>query len=358
MGNIVDYFACANTADGLVNYFPSVLKDLEKVYILKGGPGMGKSTMMKKIGNHFADRGEPVEQIHCSSDPDSLDGVVLRNRKAAVVDGTAPHVVEPSAPGAVEEYVNLGVAWDERKLKRFRGEILDSGAYISEQYRRLYDALRHTKEVFARMEALLPEKDDAAQEAENALLQLLFADLPVRETDGREHHRFFAALTPEGTVHFWDKLTENCTMRCFLRGGSDLQKSRLLWRVAEESRRRGLETEMYHCTLNAERLDMVRIPEIGACVVDSGEPHLFYPERENDYVLDWNDNEAGNNEEEQGEILSLLRQEYAESRNHAKTLLYAAHTAHDALEKIYQPAVDFSVINGLCSVLIKNIESL
>ena len=94
-GTIHKYFTCANSSQGFVNYFPSTLDQMEKIYILKGGPGTGKSTLMKKIGNHFLSRGQNVEHIYCSSDAASLDGVVLCGSKTAVVDGTAPHDTAP-----------------------------------------------------------------------------------------------------------------------------------------------------------------------------------------------------------------------------------------------------------------------
>ena len=42
------------------------------------------------------DKGEPIQRIHCASDPDSLDGVVFLRQKRAIIDATAPHVVELS----------------------------------------------------------------------------------------------------------------------------------------------------------------------------------------------------------------------------------------------------------------------
>ena len=42
---------------------------------------------------------------------------------AAVVDGTAPHVVEPRCPGAVERYVNLGDCYDAAALRPLRAGI-------------------------------------------------------------------------------------------------------------------------------------------------------------------------------------------------------------------------------------------
>lgn len=61
------------------------------LWVIKGGPGCGKSTFMKRIGKAAEAAGERVEYIHCSGDPDSLDGVWLPDRKLGYVDGTAPH---------------------------------------------------------------------------------------------------------------------------------------------------------------------------------------------------------------------------------------------------------------------------
>ena len=39
--------------------------------------------------------GLETEYILCSGDPDSLDAVVFPDKAAAIVDGTAPHMVVP-----------------------------------------------------------------------------------------------------------------------------------------------------------------------------------------------------------------------------------------------------------------------
>lgn len=114
------YFVCANSAKGFQNFFPSNLKSLNKIYILKGGPGTGKSSLMKKIGTALEEKEYSVEYIHCSSDPDSLDGLICRTLSIGIVDGTSPHVVEPTAPGAIEEYINLGIAWNIEELSKHK----------------------------------------------------------------------------------------------------------------------------------------------------------------------------------------------------------------------------------------------
>ena len=91
--------------------------DFDDLLVLKGSAGCGKSTMMRRIGEAMEERGEEVEYLHCSGDPASLDGVRFPRLRTAVVDGTAPHVVEPRYPAAVERYVDLGVCYDVAAAK-------------------------------------------------------------------------------------------------------------------------------------------------------------------------------------------------------------------------------------------------
>ena len=59
-----------------------------------------------------------VQEIFCSSDPHSLDGVIAEknDRRIAMVDGTAPHERDAVIPGAIDEIINLGDFWERRWL--------------------------------------------------------------------------------------------------------------------------------------------------------------------------------------------------------------------------------------------------
>ena len=87
------FFLGANSGQGFQSLFPRFCAP-EKHYdllVLKGGPGAGKSTMMRAIGQAMEKKGEQVEYLYCSGDPSSLDGVHIPRIRTAVVDGTAPH---------------------------------------------------------------------------------------------------------------------------------------------------------------------------------------------------------------------------------------------------------------------------
>ena len=88
-----NYFLGANTASGFVSRFDQLHSDrrIKKLIILKGGPGCGKSTFMKKLRRTAADLGADTESYPCASDPSSLDALLIPAAGLAVVDGTAPH---------------------------------------------------------------------------------------------------------------------------------------------------------------------------------------------------------------------------------------------------------------------------
>ena len=140
MGLSTHFFLGANSGLGFQNLFGKFCSDdYYDLLVLKGGPGIGKSTMMKKIGDAMEERGETVEYLHCSGDPDSLDGVHIPRIKTAIIDGTAPHIVEPKYPAAVDRYVNLGQFYDVAAAKRARAEIVLYSQACSEAYQHCAD---------------------------------------------------------------------------------------------------------------------------------------------------------------------------------------------------------------------------
>ena len=134
------YFAASNSSVGFKNYFGDIFssKNIGRIYILKGGPGPGKSRFMREVAEAAEGVGLDIEYFYCSSDPDSLDGVLIGNNVCAVIDGTAPHSVDPIYPGAVDEIINLGEFWNEEILIPKRDEIISLSEDKKKAYRDAY----------------------------------------------------------------------------------------------------------------------------------------------------------------------------------------------------------------------------
>ena len=138
-------FACVNSGEGFISYFDSLLRSCSYLYVIKGGPGTGKSGVMSYLAAEGERRKETVERIFCSSDPHSLDGVIFVERRIAVVDGTAPHTAEIKNPGVSGEYVDLGRFWSREALEEQKDEILDLDRKKSDAYKTAFSFLAAAK---------------------------------------------------------------------------------------------------------------------------------------------------------------------------------------------------------------------
>ncbi|MBR5218964.1 MAG: PRK06851 family protein [Clostridia bacterium] len=354
------YFVCANSSGGFVNFFPQVLCDMEKVYIIKGGPGTGKSTMMKKIGEYFEKKSYDAEYIRCSSDPKSLDGVIIRELKVLVADGTAPHVIEPTAPGAIEEYVCLSGAMDSKYLKEYKNVILAVKEKTRECYDKLYDSLKEGKKVHDSIEKIYIEKTDfhELEQLKDILSEEIFRNCEYKE-EGNIRYRFFGALTSSGAVNYIEELTESLEKRYLIKGRAGTGKSTFLKGLIKEAEKYGTDVEVYHCSFDPDSLDMVIFPELNIGIFDSTAPHEIFPSRENDIILDFYETavEPGTDERNK-DIIRELNEIYNQHIKTARECLKTAQELHKGLEKIYINAMDFKEIDRITERIICDIENM
>ena len=348
-GKALHYFAGGNTARGFFSLYDSNFAGLEKVFILKGGPGTGKSTLMKKIATNWLEKDFDVEYIHCSSDPDSVDGIIFPALKIGIVDGTEPHVVEPKAPGAIEEYVNLGDAWNSQKLSTEKVEIIRLMDERKEAYNQAYKAYADALAVHDEWEEIYIANMDF--EKLNGLTEKLksafFGEIFLnKKADVR--HRFLGAATPIGAVDYVPNLTEGIRKRYFLKGRPGSGKSTLLKKLASAAENRGFDVEIYHCGFDPNSLDMVIVRELGIAIFDSTAPHEYFPTREGDEIVDlYTVAILPGTDEIYSEQIKDISTRYRNKMNDGTTYLAIAKKLHDELEVIYREAIDFTIIQDI-----------
>ena len=141
------FFASSNSSKGFHNDFSICLGKacgVERLYIIKGGPGTGKSYFLHTVAKYAVSQGYDATYYACSSDPSSLDGIRLEKKGkpcVALMDGTAPHVCEPTLPGIQEDLVNLGAFWDTQKLRASAQEVKNASRLKSAAYAEAYQYL-------------------------------------------------------------------------------------------------------------------------------------------------------------------------------------------------------------------------
>lgn len=340
------YLASANTSAGFTSFFEYVLEDAQRVYIIKGGPGCGKSTFMKTIGEELLDKGLDVDIIYCSADKDSVDAVYIHGVEVAIVDGTAPHVIDPKYPGAVERLLDFGDYWDIDYLRNNKVPIKAYTDEIAESYKEFYKLMKNAKLIHDRWEAEYHKgmSFDKANEITDRLIKEI-----VKESiggKGREKHRFAGALTPQGQVSFYENLTEGIKNRYIMKGRPGSGKSTMLKKLAKTAIEAGYDVEFYHCGFDPNSIDMLRIPKLSFAILDGTAPHVFDPAGD-DKLIDMADCIDFNIVKENEEPIVSIQKEYAEEIAKVKKVYRKIKDLHDELEKYYIDATDFNDVNAL-----------
>ena len=194
------YFAAANTTGGFKSYYDEVFGKCARTYIIKGGSGTGKSRFMRECSVYARALPEckSVEYFYCSFDPASLDGVII-NGEIAIVDGTAPHVYEPTMPGAKEDLVDLGRFWDSGKLAAKKDILAELFAKKKACFSRAYSYLGACGELDRIKQSALADHIDEARLS--AAASKLVSQIEC-EREGERKTRIISALGRNGKTNF------------------------------------------------------------------------------------------------------------------------------------------------------------
>jgi len=346
-------FAGSNSEKGFFSYFDYIIKpeDAKRIYILKGGPGVGKSSFMKKFGAKISSLGHEVEYIHCSSDENSLDGLVIPNLKIAFVDGTAPHTVDPKLPGAADEIINLGAFLDNGQLEKHKEQIIQINKNKSNLYKSAYRYLESAGLILEEINSIYDRYMDADKFDSlcDKVINKLLPEDKSKNKLGNVRKMFLESYTSNGYVKYTDYCCSNSKIWAII-GESTNYKSKLLERVVHESANKGFYTECYYCPLTPEKLQHVYIPEL----------NIMFKSEEN--IMDLNYDETINLHQ----IMDLenLKIHISEIENnlHLFDLLIKnalnklSETAkyHQLLEVFYVNSMDFSSVDKCLENILVN----
>lgn len=348
-------FPGGNTTKGFYSFYRYILsqEDANRIICIKGGPGTGKSSFMKKIGSHFASLGYSIEYHHCSSDSNSLDGVVVRELNVALLDGTSPHIVDPINPGAVDEILNLGIALDNKLLSQSKKDILNVNKEIGKNFKRAYRYLGAAKGIHEDWSVLNNECLNINKV--NSLISDLSDKIisSSKNTHGSERHLFSTAFTPNGIISYNEGLCNEITTLYSLRGGPGLNKSEVLKTIGSDVQKAGYFVEYFHDPFIPERIENILIPELSTGIFTTNEiSRLEYTGTE------YNMKDLCNSQlllSKKSEI-DFDKKEFDALVNKALSCITNAHILHDKLESYYINAMNFDIVNSLYDETVKKLE--
>src|SRR5690625_6166983 len=99
-------FTGGNSSQGFYSLHDNIIGENRKMlYIVKGMPGGGKSSLMREIGERMEEKGYDLEYHFCPSDPSSIDALLLDKLNIGLADVTTPHGIDPVYTGLKETIV-------------------------------------------------------------------------------------------------------------------------------------------------------------------------------------------------------------------------------------------------------------
>lgn len=336
----LEYFPGAITPLGFFSYYDYILKSHEanRIIILKGGPGTGKSTFVKKVLKHLLDLGYETEILHCSSDPNSLDGVCAREIGFLIIDGTSPHIVDPKCPGAVDEIINLGECWDKDKIAKNKTKIIEIGEKNSSYYKDAYRYLSAAKKLKKQSEIV---NMDLIEEELKKLKPALLLEKTTKGK-GNERKAFLSAITPLGRINYIDTFSKKAKCVYKVQEESTKTAQMFMMRLADMLKCLGYDIRTFYCPMSPdEKIEHIYVNDVLISIENE-----YHNLADNGNVIKFDERSIDNFDFEQYNLLL----------NRAEEMIKSAKKLHDDLEQLYVPYMDFDKVESLCNKVISSIK--
>lgn len=323
-------------------------------YLLKGGPGTGKNSLLQRIAAMLEEKGLQTQYISCSADPGSLDAVLFPQLRACVVDATAPHIMEPQYPGVADEIINLGAYWDAKQLREQREAVFA----LTEQNRACHKRSQRFITSAATFKAdvrRLAQPSVDTEKLERYAHRIAAKEFPAPNGKvGAQTHRFFSAITPLGVFTHYETMEKLCEKIYVLEDSLGAVSAQLLPVLRALALGNGLDVISCPCPLAPkEGPEHLLIPQLslGFFTANSYHPHDF-AHAKTVRALRFRDGAVLQDAEIR---IGFTRKAQKELLEEAVDALAQAKQVHDELEAIYSTAMDFSGMEELAEKIAQEI---
>lgn len=342
LGGRIRYFLGANTPTGFVGYTDD-LYDCRggwRAFLIKSGPGTGKNTLMRAVLEAMTAHGEEAQTICCSSDPHSLDAILFDRLKLALIDATAPHIIEPKYWGAVEEIVDLGSCMDNTRMHEHADAVIELTDACSALHARCRKFLCAAASLLGDSRRIAQGCTDFPKIARTAARIGAREFGPPAEKAGREQRRFLSAVTPEGLVVFHETLQLQCPRIYTIEDEYGAAARELLVDLRRRALEAGHDCITCACPLAPyDKIEHLVIPELGLAFTTSNCWHKAdFPVYRRIHAARFTDAETLRMKKQ---VMSFNRRAARELLAEAVRTAEEAKAVHDRMEDFSRAAMDW-----------------
>ena len=338
-----DFFLGCLSPTGFRGYFHELARQPGlALWLIKAGPGCGKSTLMKQL----TARGRGVvEHIHCSSDPDSLDGAIFWPEGCGIVDATAPHALDPAYPVAHEQVVSLYHTLNQAYLQENREEI-----------QRLFDLCsrfqgRAARYVSAAGGILLDSRRTAActtdfEKVRKEAARLAARYLPSLPGPGFACDRLLSAVTPQGRIVYSGTIAALTDRQVVLQDETGAASRLLLELLRDAALQKGHRVIVCWCPMApGDKIDHLIFPDLRLAFVTANSWHpLHFEGQRTIRCVRFNTQPTLSCRRKR---LRFNQKAAADLLEQASAMQASAKQNHDLLEEFYKAAADFSQVEAI-----------
>lgn len=360
MNKVRHFFPGGNTCYGFHSFYDHIVSSEAKMkIILKGGPGVGKSSLMKYLGEKFHRLNIDIEYHWCSSDPDSLDALCLTGKDICVLDGTSPHVVDPRFPGAVDEIVNLGEFLDLEKLRKYQKSIIHLHNVIADYFKLAYLRLQESNFVLKEWQSYYNNTVDKMTQNRNILNFCEMLELKPQANRPKLRHLFASAITPNGIVHHCYSLLDKSYSLYAVKGSPGSSYKLLFYYLLNYIKVNNIYAEVFHNPFDPNEVDIILIPEKNIAVIDLSSYIVDYKTSLNGVhykqFLDFDQFIIKTNVSPHKNNIKQAKERFDNGLQSAINLIEQAKIKHDELESYYISAMDFDRVSEVREALFTKI---
>ena len=352
----IRFFLGANSPQGFFSLFDELEHPHESwhTFLIKGGPGCGKSGFLKKTAALHSDE-EQMELCPCSSDPDSLDAVILPRRHISLMDATAPHAKEAAIPAVRHTILSFGDQLNGSALQEKRREI-EAICASSPEYYKLAVSYLYAAQVFLQNSYEIADHAADREKIEGYARRFAAKHFPQQNGAGREKIRFLSTICADGIVTLEETPALLCRKLYLIDDDCGAVSHRLLSALRRLALNAGHEVISCFCPMAPmKKLEHLFIPTADVAFLTSNHFHSMtncgavrkiHARRFQDQ-----------------ELMKLKRERFAYNRKAAQTLLEQAisilgesRRLHDRLEQLYIAAMDFPALEARFPQFLKMIQ--